>query len=97
MVRVASTSQKVLAERIAEALKSGLATAGITLEEIETEPIRGTKLIRVTLVAKGFERVNHTERQDIVWRILNRTLTPDEQLRVSMVVTLTPKELAGAF
>jgi hypothetical protein len=46
-------------------------------------------------VARGFEQVNHTERQDVVWRILNRALTPDEQLRVSMVVTLTPKEMAG--
>jgi hypothetical protein len=82
----------VLRDRVVAVLKQGLKRAGFGVDAIETEPIKGTKLFRVTLIAKGFEKIWVTERQDLVWRILNRELTPDQQLRISMVLTLAPSE-----
>ena len=32
------------------------------------------------------------ERQDLVWKVLDGVLTKDEQLAISMIVTLTPEE-----
>src|SRR5690349_21798314 len=88
--------RSTLADRVVSALKSGLKTAGFTVTAIQTEPIKGTKLFRVTLIAKGFEKIWHTERQDLVWRILQHVITPEEQLHISMVLTLAPTEATAA-
>jgi hypothetical protein len=84
--------QDKLPGRVASVLEKDLKAAGFSVEAIETEPIKGTKLFRVTLIAKGFEKIWVTERQDIVWRILQESFTKAERLRISMVVTLAPSE-----
>jgi hypothetical protein len=45
------------------------------------------------VVAAGFKKLWHSERQELVWRIANRALSRDEDLRISMILTLTPEEL----
>jgi hypothetical protein len=95
MPKMKAKPRTSLATRVAAALKSGLKLAGFAVEQIETQPIRGTKLFRVTLVAKGFEKLWTTERQDLVWRILNQSFNREEQLQISMIITLSPGELAG--
>jgi len=47
------------------------------------------------VIAKKFKSMRPSERQDLVWRIADQVLVPDEQLLVSMILTLTPDELAG--
>jgi hypothetical protein len=94
-VKTKPQSRKSFARRVVAALRKGLATAGVAIDEVETEPIRGTRLIRVTLLSRGFEHVNPLERQTLVWRILNQVLTPEERLQLIMVLTLTPSELVG--
>jgi hypothetical protein len=87
--------QDKLPGRVASVLEKDLKAAGFSVEAIETEPIKRTKLFRVTLIAKGFEKIWVTERQDIVWRILQESFTKAERLRISMVVTLAPSEAVG--
>lgn len=81
-------------KKLTEALGTGLRDAGIRAE-IEAEPVPGTRLHRVYVVAAKFKALNPFERQDLVWRIAQATLTQDEQFLISMIMTLTPQELAG--
>ncbi len=80
--------------RIRQALTDGLAQARIGAS-VETEPVRNTNLQRVMVTANEFRELNPSERQDLVWRIIGQTFSPDEQLRISMILTLTPDELNG--
>ena len=81
-------------QRIRAALASGLNTAGIRAQ-IRIEPVSRTKLNRVTVLSKQFEKLRPSERQDLVWRIMGHEFRPEEQLRISMILTLTPRELEG--
>ena len=92
MPKVKAIPMAKLAERVAAVLKADLKSAGFPVIAIETEPLKGTKVFRVTLIAKGFEKIWLTERQDIVWRILQESFTKEERFRISMVVTLAPTE-----
>ncbi len=81
------------ANRLRQVLRQGLREAGIEAK-VQVEPIRGTKLHRVIVVADGFEKLRPSERQDLVWRIIDRKPEfADEQLRISMIYTLTNDEL----
>ncbi len=81
-------------KKLVTALQLGLREAGIRAE-IETEPVQGTRLHRVYVVAPRFRSLRPSERQDLVWRIAQQVLTPEEQLRISMIMTVTRQELAG--
>ena len=79
---------------LTHALKDGLKRVGISAE-ITCEPVPQTKLRRFSVIAKKFKDMRPAERQDLVWRIAEQVLEPDEQLLVSMILTVTPDELAG--
>ena len=80
--------------RLAKALVDDLGANKIKAE-VATEPVPTTSLYRVTVVAPKFKALKHSERQNLVWRIAENTLSPDEQLRISMILTLTREELEG--
>jgi len=72
----------------------GLAAVGIAAE-VSVEAIPTTRLYRVLVLAPKFKALKHTERQNLVWRIAERALSPDEQMRISMILTLTRDEARG--
>lgn len=78
--------------RLESALVDGLDANGIRAE-VSAEPIRTTRLYRVAVLAPKFKVLKHSERQDLVWRIAERALSPDEMMRISMILTLTPDEV----
>ena len=80
--------------RLNAALIKGLGAAGIAAK-VDTEPVPTTKLHRVMVLAPKFKVLKHTERQNLVWRIAEQTLSRDEQLKISMILTLTPAETEG--
>lgn len=80
--------------RLVDAIRNGLAAAGIAAQ-VRTEPIRGTKLHRVYATAPAFKKLQHSERQGLVWRIVDASFPSDERFRISMIRTLTPDELTG--
>ena len=82
--------------RVKKALTEDLARARIPAE-VTVESIPGTKLHRVTVVAAKFAKLRFSERQAVVWRIIDQVLQKDEQVFVSMVYTLTPGEISGRF
>ncbi len=92
MADVNGTPEFVL--KLKDALAKNLRKVGILRGKIEFEPVPGTKLYRFVVLAKSFEDMGHTERQDLVWRIADRVLSKDEQLCISMILTMTSDEYA---
>ena len=62
---------------------------------VRAERVHGTRLHRVVVLARKFRHLRFSERQDLIWRIANQVLDPDQQLQISMILTLTPDELSG--
>jgi hypothetical protein len=91
-----TAAQKGLTSRLRRVLDEGLAIGGIDAR-VSTESVRGTKLTRVLVTAPGFKSLRPSERQDLVWRIVGASFDREEQLRISMILTLTPDELAGKW
>ncbi len=82
-------------QKLETAVREGLSNAGIDKVEFISESIRNTKLNRVCVLADGFEYLRPSERQDLIWRIASQVLTREEQLRISMILTLTRDEMEG--
>jgi len=80
--------------RLRTVLAGGLKGAGIDAE-VRTEAVPTTKLHRVMVIARKFKHLPPSERQDLVWRIVGTRFSQEEQLQISMIVTLTPDEMAG--
>ena len=93
MAKVKAAS-RTFEQKLIRTLRDGLGVAGIEAE-VALEPIRGTKLRRVYVTSPTFEKLRHSERQDLVWRILGFTFSQEDQLKISMVLTLSPRELRG--
>jgi hypothetical protein len=95
MAKVADVAQD-FERRLAQVLIEGLKIGGIRAK-VETEPVPHTKLTRVLVTARAFDSLRPSERQDLVWRIVSRAFDPEDQFRISMILTLTPNELAGKW
>ena len=90
-----SSARNGFEERLIKALKADLRAAGVSVKSVTAEPVRGTKLHRAMVVAKGFDELGFTERQDLIWRIISRHFTPEEQLQISTVYAFSPDEARG--
>jgi hypothetical protein len=82
----------VFVMKLAAALQKDLEDLGLH-STVEVEPAGTTKLYRFFVFSDEFRDLRHTERQNLVWRIVDRTLSPEESRRVSMIMTLTNEEL----
>lgn len=80
--------------RLADVLHEDLRKAGIHAE-VETERVPDLDLYRVLVTAPEFRSLWSSERQDLVWRIVDHHFSRDEQFRISSIYTLTPDELEG--
>jgi hypothetical protein len=81
--------------KLKAALEKDLHDVGVD-GTVEVEPAGTTKLFRFFVVSDGFKDLRHSERQNLVWRIVEKTLSPDDAVKVSMVMTLTKDELGAA-
>ena len=74
-------------ERLKRELVKTLQANGIRAS-VETKRVPTTSLYRVRVVAPKFRHMAHSERQSLVWRIAEKALSPAEQFRISMILTL---------
>jgi len=81
-------------DRVRDILLDGLKAQAIDAK-VEFEPIRTTRLHRFMVTAPKFKKLRPRERQELVWHIVSNKLPDDEQLCISMIMTLTPDELGG--
>jgi len=93
---VATVKTQPFAQRLKKALSDGLKAAMIDAK-IETERVPTTKLHRAMIVAKQFKHLNYSERQDLVWRIIDENFPKEERFHVGTIMTMTPDEMAGKF
>lgn len=47
------------------------------------------------LIWSGFKEMAQVDRQQELWKILRSNLDREEQLKISLIITLTPTELAA--
>lgn len=78
-------------ERLREALEKGLKDSDIPAE-VSYERAGRTKLYRFSVIADRFSDLGHSERQDLVWRIAQQAISPSDQIKISMILTLTRDE-----
>jgi acid stress-induced BolA-like protein IbaG/YrbA len=86
------TATDGFAQRLKQHLTDDLHKSGLEVE-VEVEPVPSTDLHRVTIISSQMQKLGPMERQDLVWRIIGHHFGRDEQLRISMVLTLSPEEL----
>ncbi len=93
MPKVNGSSAPAFRRKLEQTLRAGLKAAGVRAD-IETQRVPHTSLVRAMVLSAQFKDLWASERQDLVWKILGRSFTPDEQLRIS-VIALAPNELGG--
>jgi len=81
--------------RLKREIREGLDKVGVGSAKVDFERIQGTKLFRFRVIAAALSKLTHSERQDLVWRMVGRTLRDDEQIFISTIVTLTLSEASG--
>jgi len=77
-----------LQARLTRILKRGFRGSKVTVER--TTP--GSKKLCGILVWPKFLGVEQAQRQKQLWSLLDDALTPDERLRVTVILTFTPAE-----
>jgi stress-induced morphogen len=77
-----------LVSALTTTLRGNGLTAGITFE-----PVVGTKMYRFYVVSDEFAEMMHSERQSLVWRVVDQALQQADALKVSMILTLTRNEI----
>jgi len=63
--------------------------------ELELE-LAGPRRVGGLMVWDGFIGQEQIDRQKALWQVIRSSLSPEEQLRVSAVLTMTPEEMAAA-
>lgn len=91
---MAKVKRPEFVERLRKALVADLGKAGIKAR-VHAQPVPMTKLFRLLVLAPQFAQMRPLERQDLVWRIAGRALTTDQQMLISMIVTLSDDEASG--
>jgi hypothetical protein len=85
---------KKFSDRLKQVLVDGLTRSGI-VSVINIDPVKNTYLNRVIIISRDFEHLKQSERQDIVWRIVNFNFGYDGSLKISQISTLTHNESIG--
>jgi acid stress-induced BolA-like protein IbaG/YrbA len=73
-----------LAEKVKSILEHGFEPAEIGLSTRNS--------IVAWVISEHFESMDDLERQEAVWNLLDKSLSPEERRAVAIVVALTPKE-----
>lgn len=81
--------------QLTSALSTELSRLGVRAE-VFAERIAGTRVHRVYVIAPKFKDFKHFERQGLVWSVADKTLSADDRLAITTILTYTPGELKGA-
>jgi hypothetical protein len=73
--------------QLCQALRTELDLLGFPAK-IDAEAVPHTPRYRFFVESRAFDKLPHSERQAMVWQIAQRVLSPEDQLRVSMILTL---------
>lgn len=76
-------------ERLEKAFKTELRA------RVEVERVAPGRY-RFAVVSKKFDRMRPLRRQDLIWQIVDETLTREQVLAISLIVAYAPKDLVAA-
>lgn len=76
------------------AIIDSLAIDGIRAE-VDAQRIPFTKCYRLAVLSAQFKAMRFMERQDLLWRIVQKAISREEQMRISTIWAVTPDELEG--
>ncbi len=62
--------------------------------EVSIQRIGDTELFRVVVISIKFAKMSHSERQNLVWRLVD-DMIPGNKLQITTIMTLTPSESEG--
>ena len=80
-----------IVERIRDAIEQGL--PGAVIDDMDEAGVGGR--IGGAVIWSGFSGVEQIQRQEKLWEVLRGALSREEQLQISLIITLTPDELAA--
>ena len=81
-----------LVKRFRDALVEDFRRLGLGEVEVQYELLSGTKLVRLYVIADKFNRLLHSERQRVVWRVADEVFTEAQCRKISMILTLASGE-----
>ncbi len=64
--------------------------------EVEVEKVGAGGRYRFAVVSSQFDKMNQLKRQDEIWKVVDKTLSRNEILGISLILAFAPKELAAA-
>ena len=76
-------------QRLMQALRDELDARG------GSERVEGTHRHRFTVISPRFTGMGQLDRQDLVWEVINRTLTDEEILQITVVLPFAPDEVGN--
>jgi len=79
-----------------DSLKRGLKEIGVTAHG-SVEDISPTKLFRITVVSEGFVNLRYFERQEVVWRIVKKFLSPEQLKYICAILVLTKSDMGTDY
>jgi acid stress-induced BolA-like protein IbaG/YrbA len=59
---------------------------------LEIESSTDSKKLGGFITWSGFKGKDHVKRQELIWNALTKSLTREEQLKITAIFTLTPDE-----
>ena len=80
-------------ERIKNALEKWL-PQDLPGAQVEIDPLRRGFKISGIVVWPGFDGLEPIDRQHILWDKLRARFSPEDQLRITILISLTPAEYA---
>lgn len=60
--------------------------------EVQWDPASPAGKVVGFLVWSGFQGIEHIKRQNRLWKVLRKNLSPQEQLKISAILAFTPEE-----
>jgi hypothetical protein len=81
-------------ERLQSVIENGLRSRNIDAT-VEIEHVPDVDMFRVLVTTPKFRNLWGSERQGLIWRIIEDAFSREEQYRISGVFALTPKEMEG--
>jgi acid stress-induced BolA-like protein IbaG/YrbA len=64
--------------------------------EVRVEKVNSKGRVRLEVISQKFTRMSQLKRQDTVWELVDQVLSREAILDVSLILTHSPAELAGA-
>jgi hypothetical protein len=76
--------------KVAKALKTGL-SAKVEIERLPMDDPWPDQF-KIVVVSPRFRSLDYFKRQDLIWPIVNRILSPGETLSISVILAFSPNE-----